>query len=146
MARRSLADARQWLDDRAKHLNPEAYRQYDQEIQAAETKAKQRAEVRLAQDHDRYARKARKVSEEMCNVRDRARELADKINTGRISAADAATELDKLRSDARRHRTASTALVRHADVMDVIEADPVAHSERVAQSMPYGRGLSDFSF
>lgn len=142
--RRTINDARQHLTDLAPTINPEAYRQFDNEIRTAEADVKQRATGHVDSLYADLLPAARNVSEGLCDVRDTARKLAEQLKAGRISATDAAAELERLRSQSRAQRSSHDEVARRADRMDSIEGDPVAWHSSLAAKFPHM--LHDFSF
>jgi hypothetical protein len=142
--KRTIADARRILEMNAKGLNPEAFRQYQAEITAAEAAVKIRANAHVRSMYDDHVNVARNVSEGLCSVRDSARRLADQIKTGRITPAEAAAELERLRSGARAQRGSRERLVEVVDQMDAVETDPVAWHSNLAAKFPHM--LNDFTF
>ena len=142
--KRSIADARRMLDTHAKSLNPEAYRQYNNEITAAEAATKIKAGAHLQSLYDDHVHPAREVSQALCTVRDEARQLADKVNTGRLTTGEVAAELERLRSVLRSQRPVGERIAQVADQMDAVEADPVAWHESVAAR--FGHMAHDFTF
>lgn len=142
--RRTIADARNLLDTSAKELNPEAFRQYDREVKAAEAAIKTRAVAHVQAVYDDHVQVARSVSEELCTVRDAARRLTEQINTGRITPSEAAAELERLRSASRSQRSGHDRLAQVADRMDAVESDPAAWHAGLAAKFPHM--LTNFSF
>lgn len=146
MPARTIADAQQRLDDYTPNLTPEARKQWTSEIASAEAEMKDRGMAAVERMADEHIPAARAVSETLATARDEARQLTDDIRSGRINDSDAAARLEQLRSQVRRSRTAGKQLTEHADRIDAIEADPIAHAESMADRFPSARLLHDFSF
>ncbi|BAN03353.1 hypothetical protein [Ilumatobacter coccineus] len=146
MPARTVADARQVLDDYTPTLTPEARKQWTSEIASAEAEMRDRGMAAVDRMTDEHVPAARAISETLATTRDEARQLTDDIRSGRISDTDAAARLEQLRSQVRRSRTAGETLTAKADAIDAIEADPIAHAEAMAARFPAARLLHNFSF
>lgn len=144
MPQRTIADARQRLEDYTPTLTPEARKAWIAEVATAEKTMTARGVAYVDHLHETHAPRARAVSESLAAVRDDARALADEVKAGRISDADAAARLERLRADARSLRTAGETLTARADEMDAAEADPIAYAEAVANRYPHMRQTFTF--
>ncbi|MFT3854172.1 MAG: hypothetical protein QM733_15730 [Ilumatobacteraceae bacterium] len=136
MARRTIRDATQWLEDNALSLNPAAYAHYEAELRKATAKAQAQAEAAV----DKRARAAVMVSslamEGLCAVRDRLDELTRLARSGQISRDDLARKVESLRADQRKFNAAGERVSDDAEWIEGVEADPIAFHDQMFEKFP----------
>lgn len=145
MAKRTLADARQTLDDLAPALNPEMYRRHQQEIHQASAAAltlatryvNERVTDTLADRQD--------VLGGWCGLRDAYTALAAEAADGRVTARDVNERLAQLRQQHRRLERHGSDLGRAVEVVEGIETDPEGWADETFYAK-YPHMTPEFSF
>lgn len=125
MPQRTITQARSVLEQNAGLLNPPVYRDYENEITAAEREVRTLAETYLGRIYDRHAATGNATGQSLCNVRDEARRLSGDLRAGRVTAAEGAKRWNELRGNARRLNATTTKLATEADRLAAIEDDVV---------------------
>ena len=133
---RTVGEARQYLTEVAPQLNPEAWAALDGEVKQAENLARGKADTYAAEHFTDASLIGREAVVEICALRDEANALVADAKAGRLSAADVTARLNDLRTAHRRlERTAST-VTRAADVIEAVEADPIAWVDSAHSRFP----------
>lgn len=141
--RRTIGEARQWLEDNAPALNPAAYRQVEQEVEEAEQQARTQGQAFASEGFDRLDAERVELLREACDVRDEYERLRD---TGglTLSAEDYRERLADL--DRRRDRVERQLgeVERRLETLAEVEDDPVGWADRRYEVSP--RLRPHFSF
>jgi chromosome segregation ATPase len=137
MARRLLRDARRSLEEEVLPRSNDYWnRQYSQFLQAAETRARQRADADL-EEREQEVRQARdSILRELTEVRDELHELADEGKQGRISSANYLERLDHLRMRQRQAEEHLHELDQAIDQIATVEDDPIGWADDLASHYP----------
>jgi len=94
--RRRIRDADRHLTENATLLNPEAYRQYRQEVTQAQAAAVTFADKAAKRRYEIISERRTDLLQDMCGVRDQLAELAKEGRAGRIDAAEYTARLERL--------------------------------------------------
>jgi chromosome segregation ATPase len=137
MPRRLLRDARRSLEEEVlPSANDYRGRQHTQVLQAAETRARQRAEAFL-EEHEHDVREARDSAlRELTEVRDELHELASEGKEGRISAGEYLDRLDHLRIRQRDAEASLSEVEQAIEHISAVEDDPIAWADDLASRFP----------
>lgn len=141
--RRTISEARAWLEDNAPALNPEAYRQVEQEVQEAEQQARAHGQAFASEQFDRLDLQRVELLREACEVRDAYEQLRD--SGGLTLAAEEYRErlaaLDHRRDRVERQLDE---VERRVETLADVEDDPIAWADRRYEVSPRLRPYFSF--
>lgn len=145
MARRTVRQAKEWLEGNATALNPVAFAQFQREIQAVEGEHVANATRAVDTEAAAFAEEHRELLTDGCGIRDDYEQLAKDAATGRLSAKEYRERLDKLNQEVPGYSSRAERLAQKINTVETIETDPVAYGDRLYEKMP-ALQKPDFSF
>jgi chromosome segregation ATPase len=137
MPKRLLRDARLSLEEEVlPRTNDYMGRQHSQFLQAAEMRARQRAEA-LLEEREREIQEARdSILRELTEVRDELHELAEEGKQGRISSPGYMERLDSLRMRQREADEHLSEVEQAVEQIETVEDDPIGWADDLASRYP----------
>lgn len=143
MAQRSITEARNVFDQTI-GLSPAQQRAAEAEISAAENEARDLA-GRMSQSRvDDVAAMRDEALADLCGARDDFAALARDAELGRVSARDYASKLHTIQARQRRAERHLDDVTGAVDLVNAIDADPLAYAEGIYAKFPSIR--PNFSF
>lgn len=144
MGRRTVLSAQQYVEENAAAINPELYRQYQEEINRAKAAAVSFA-TGVADGRASDVDAGREdVLRELCQVRDGYAQLIKDGQAGRLSAAEFSQAFDALESREVSSGNAVAEFTEAAAFVTDIEEDPEAYGDDYASRNP--NLLHEFTF